>query len=93
VACKVNSSHPRTESLGTPQNMGTASEKNIICIDSDLFVKNDRIQVSDVSDMAYQSGRRSKRTDKSNLATSVSEASLNTQRVIYNWKISVTTGS
>ena len=40
----------------TPQNKGTAFEKHfLIFIDSNLFIKNERIQVSGVPDMPYQS--------------------------------------
>ena len=41
---------------GTPQNKGTAFEKHfLIFIDWNLFIKNERIQVSAVPDMPYQS--------------------------------------
>ena len=56
VVYRVNGSGPRTEPWGTPQNKGTDIEICfLIFIDWNLFIKNERIQVSAVPDMPYQS--------------------------------------
>ena len=65
VVYEINSSSPRTESWETPQNKGSSSEKQfLIYMSWTLFVTNERIQVSAVLDMSYQSERPSKRTEQ-----------------------------
>ena len=64
MAYRVNNIGPRTEALGTSQNKGVAFDKQfLIFIDWNRFSKNERIQVSAVPDMPYQSERRSWRTE------------------------------
>jgi len=46
VVYRVNSSGPRTEPWGTPQNKGTGFELKKKCIDWIQLIKNERIQVS-----------------------------------------------
>jgi len=62
VVYKVNSSCPRTEPMGTPQNKGT-EKQFLIFIDWNLFIKTELIQVSTVPDMPYQSETLSRRTE------------------------------
>ena len=64
LAYSVNNNGPRTEPWGTPENKGTAFEKQfLIFIEWILFIRNGRIQVSAMPDMPYQPERRSRRTE------------------------------
>jgi len=55
VVYRVNRSGARTKPWGTPQNKGTAFERQfLIFIDWYLFIKNDWIQVSAEPNILYQ---------------------------------------
>ena len=66
VVYRVNNSSPRTDPWGRQQNMETASQNQCpIYFDWDIFVENERIQVSAGPSIPYQSERRSRRTQYS----------------------------